>query len=832
MRGLIMRAAVAALVSARAISAKLHDSTAASWSIDASRPFPVPSVIPTMGTPGSDVSPVYGRLAITNASITLNGSPWLWAAGEVHFSRIAPWAWRDTLLAVKAGGLSSIDVYVFWLHHEETRGVFRFDGQRNVSAFLTVAKEVGLTCLLRIGPWSHGEARDGGHPDWVLALPGIKVRTTDPVYIGLVTKYYNQVAAQLVSGQHLWKSGGAVIAVQLDNEYHGAYPYLLALKKLAQAAGIDVPYYVKTGWPVEPFPANSLLPLGSGYSRQFWHPPQGQNHNFPVFNFTPQGTPPFKQGESTYPILLVEAGGGMTSAYQVRIKLDFRDIGALANSFMGSGANVIGHYIFAGCTQPIGGNTTQEQQVAPGIPGGKWDLPLRSYDFSAPIGEAGQLRPSYHMLRRLYMFFNLAGPWLGGTGVFLPPTSPLKWAVRSTGDSGVLFVTNYVTNTTSLDVPDVQFDVTLSSGRLLLPSTATGAVTIPANAVFAWPFNFPVVPGLVLQQATAQVLTLVTTPSGDATLFLFATLPGPVELVFVGAGPLVVVSCPLPATCTLSPSRTEVTVTGVSPSNAASVLLSGSNPIVKLTAVVLTEDASLGAYVWQLGAQRGVMLVDDPAVHVHANVTPGVTRVKATGGCGAWLFPPPASLLVGGVAVQPTPDGVFGRVAVPSVAPSAALTVSPRTPCGAPRNISIGYAGVAAAPNPDGGDSQWVGAGVWDIVVQPVAGGDGTTAGLTVSVDYVGDAARLYYNGLPVADDFYHNVVWTVALDRLGSDTSAAPPTLPMTLQLRVLPLGEEVQTKGLIYLDEWPTFVGGAACAVQKVALEEYSSTLLAPVA
>ena len=58
---------------------------------------------------------------------------------------------------------------IFWLHHEEVEGRFSFDGRRDVRAFFELVREVGMKALVRIGPFDHGEVRNGGTPDWLIA---------------------------------------------------------------------------------------------------------------------------------------------------------------------------------------------------------------------------------------------------------------------------------------------------------------------------------------------------------------------------------------------------------------------------------------------------------------------------------------------------------------------------------------------------------------------------------------------------------------------------------------------------------------------------------------
>ncbi len=105
--------------------------------------------------------------------------------------------WRDELLKIKAGGVSVVASYIFWIHHEEVEGVWDWTGQRNLRKFLQTCQDVGLNVLLRIGPWCHGEVRNGGFPNWLQKMGDDKVfelRRDNPGYLGYVTKLYAQIA--------------------------------------------------------------------------------------------------------------------------------------------------------------------------------------------------------------------------------------------------------------------------------------------------------------------------------------------------------------------------------------------------------------------------------------------------------------------------------------------------------------------------------------------------------------------------------------------------------------------------------------------------------------
>lgn len=104
--------------------------------------------------------------------------------------------WKEALLKMRAGGVDIVATYVFWIHHEEKKGEWDFSGSRDLRAFLELCKRLNMPVWLRIGPWAHGECRNGGFPDWLVeelgdnglgARPGQEkqreARTNDELYM-------------------------------------------------------------------------------------------------------------------------------------------------------------------------------------------------------------------------------------------------------------------------------------------------------------------------------------------------------------------------------------------------------------------------------------------------------------------------------------------------------------------------------------------------------------------------------------------------------------------------------------------------------------------------
>ena len=114
------------------------------------------------------------RIDINSLYIERGGKPVLPVMGEYHFSRASASEWYDELCKMKAGGVNIVASYLFWIYHEEEEGKYDFSGDLDIARFTDTVKEAGLDMVLRIGPWAHGECRNGGFPDWLLKK-GFKV---------------------------------------------------------------------------------------------------------------------------------------------------------------------------------------------------------------------------------------------------------------------------------------------------------------------------------------------------------------------------------------------------------------------------------------------------------------------------------------------------------------------------------------------------------------------------------------------------------------------------------------------------------------------------------
>ena len=257
----------AALALAVSLAAAANPSSQLGPSLDFSGTVPQPSAIPSM--PPS-VAPDGTALSLDSLGFALNGTRLFNVAGEMHFSRVPASQWASDLRLMRAAGLTTVSTYVLWIHHEEVRGAYDWSGQRNLTAFVEAAQAAGLMVALRCGPYSHAEVRGGALPDWLQAVAGIQLRSTQPLFMGYATEWYTALRGQLPDALW-WQHGGPIISMQLDNESNNG-AYLVALRAVAVAVGLAPPFYAVTGLN-KGIPFGAAQPLSGRYAVQFWAKP-------------------------------------------------------------------------------------------------------------------------------------------------------------------------------------------------------------------------------------------------------------------------------------------------------------------------------------------------------------------------------------------------------------------------------------------------------------------------------------------------------------------------------------------------------------------------------
>ena len=187
----------------------------------------------------------------------LDGQPLRLFSGEMHYPRVPRSCWRDRLRKMRALGLNTLCTYCFWNAHEPAPGHWDFTGRLDVRAFLKMAQEEGLFVILRPGPYICAEWDFGGFPPWLLADTGMRVRSADPKFLKAASAYIRRLADEVTPLQ--MSHGGPIILCQVENEYgsFGADPvYKKAIRQMLADNGFDPRSFYTADGP-------SLVPRGS-----------------------------------------------------------------------------------------------------------------------------------------------------------------------------------------------------------------------------------------------------------------------------------------------------------------------------------------------------------------------------------------------------------------------------------------------------------------------------------------------------------------------------------------------------------------------------------------
>ena len=467
------------------------------------------------------------EINVTSRYFTRNGKPWIGVMGEFHFSRYSRENWHRELAKMKAGGITIVSTYLFWIYHEEIEGKMDFDGDNDIRAFIEECKDVGLDVVIRIGPWAHGECRNGGFPDWLLKKD-YKLRDNNEEYLAIVKKWYQSIYNE-VKGL-FYKDGGNIIAVQIENEFVDNAEHLAKLKEIAVECGFIAPIYTVTGWNSASgakIPVDEVVPVFGGYCEAPWENHMNRLSPSPHYFFNRMrndsaiGTDLIAKTQSDgwqlpyerYPFATCELGGGIEVTHHRRPIIKPMDIYAVSLVKLGDGNNLVGYYMYHGGTNKIGELSTFNETKATGYPN---DYPILSYDFQAPLSEYGEVREQYGLLNMLHMFVNDFGeefaPMIAvdsANSVAVDDTNSLRYGMRTNGKSGFVFVNHYQRLTELADIENA----VISAENVEFPP-----IDVKGEVSFFMPFNMKMGDS-VLECATAQPLCKC-----DDTYF-FAEIP-------------------------------------------------------------------------------------------------------------------------------------------------------------------------------------------------------------------------------------------------------------------------------------------------------------------
>ncbi|HBK31804.1 MAG TPA: beta-galactosidase [Porphyromonadaceae bacterium] len=318
-----------------------------------------------------------------------NGKPTRIISGEMHYLRIPHQYWKHRLQMLKAMGANTVATYVFWNAHEAEPGKWDFSGDKNLAEFIRIAGEEGLHVILRPGPYACAEWEFGGYPWWLQNVDGLELRRDNPPFLKYTQLYINRLFQEV--GHLQVTEGGPVIMVQVENEF-GSYVsqrkdisledhrrYNAKIKDHLLAAGFDVPLFTSDGtWLFEGGSLEGVLTTANG---------EGNIENLKkTVNRYHDGKGPYMVAEFY--------SGWLAHWNEPHPEVDASDVARKTEEYLQNDVS-FNYYMVHGGTNfgfTSGANYDKERDIQPD---------LTSYDYDAPISEAGWRTPKFDSIRNV-----------------------------------------------------------------------------------------------------------------------------------------------------------------------------------------------------------------------------------------------------------------------------------------------------------------------------------------------------------------------------------------------------------------------------------------------
>ncbi len=328
---------------------------------------------------------------IKSGNFLYDGKPVQIHSGEMHFARVPRPYWRQRLQMIKAMGLNTVATYVFWNYHETAPGVWDFKtDSRDIAEFVKEAGEEGLMVILRPGPYACAEWEFGGYPWWLQKEKSLVIRSNNQPFLDSCRTYINHLAAQVKDLQIT--HGGPIIMVQAENEF-GSYvaqrkdisleehkAYSAAIKQQLLDAGFDVPLFTSDGaWLFKGGTIAGALPTANGEDNI--------DNLKKVVNEYHNGEGPYMVAEF-YP-------GWLDHWAEPFQKVSTESVVSQTEKYLKAGVSFNFYMVHGGTNFGFtsGANYDKNHDIQPDI---------TSYDYDAPISEAGWATPKYKAIRELF----------------------------------------------------------------------------------------------------------------------------------------------------------------------------------------------------------------------------------------------------------------------------------------------------------------------------------------------------------------------------------------------------------------------------------------------
>ncbi|XP_005383692.2 PREDICTED: beta-galactosidase [Chinchilla lanigera] len=327
-----------------------------------------------------------------------DGQPFRYISGSIHYSRVPRFYWADRLLKMKMAGLNAIQTYVPWNFHEPHPGHYEFSEDRDVEYFLQLAHKLGLLVILRPGPYICAEWDMGGLPAWLLEKQSIVLRSSDPDYLAAVDRWLGVLLPKMKP--LLYQNGGPIITVQVENEYGSYfacdYNYLRFLQtRFRYHLGDDVLLFTTDGAKEEFLRCGTLQGLYATV-------------DFGVGGNITEAFLVQRKAEPKGPLINSEFYTGWLDHWgEQHWTVKTEAVVSSLSDMLARGANV-NMYMFMGGTNFAywnGANTPYAAQPT-------------SYDYDAPLSEAGDLTEKYFAVRKVIQKFEKVPEGI------IPPSTP------------------------------------------------------------------------------------------------------------------------------------------------------------------------------------------------------------------------------------------------------------------------------------------------------------------------------------------------------------------------------------------------------------------------
>ena len=319
------------------------------------------------------------EFAIGETDFLLDGRPHRILSGALHYFRVHPDQWADRIRKARLMGLNAIETYVAWNAHARTPDEWRTDGGLDLGRFLDLVAAEGMHAIVRPGPYICAEWDNGGLPAWLLRDPAVGIRRSEPRYLDALRHYLDRVYETVVPRQI--DRGGPVILVQIENEY-GAYgsdkEYLAELVRITREAGVTVPL-TTIDQPEPQMLADGSLP-GLHLTASFG---SRAAERFAVL----------REFQPTGPLMCMEFWDGWFDSWGGHHHTTSPDEAAAELDAVLAAGGSVNLYMFHGGTNFALTNGANDK--------GRYEPITTSYDYDAPLDEAGDPTAKYAAFREV-----------------------------------------------------------------------------------------------------------------------------------------------------------------------------------------------------------------------------------------------------------------------------------------------------------------------------------------------------------------------------------------------------------------------------------------------